>query len=68
MRTRTQILHHNKELETIWDDLEKIKPNEVVPIEQPPDLFLPLLPFQKYGVGWMLQQESMKAVKYPVYK
>lgn len=29
-----------------------------MPIEQPTVLTLPLLPFQKSGVGWMLQQEK----------
>jgi DNA repair protein RAD16 len=57
-------LSQHKELEKVWDDLEKIKPDQVVPIEQPSDLHLPLLSFQRYGVGWMLQQESLKDVKY----
>ncbi|KAG1471513.1 hypothetical protein G6F56_002076 [Rhizopus delemar] len=36
---------------------------EVIPIEQPKHLSLPLLPFQKHGVGWMVQQESLNTFK-----
>lgn len=37
---------------------------EVVPIEQPEYLKLPLLNFQKYGVAWMIQQEKTEKVSY----
>jgi len=55
-------LIQHPELEGIWEDLEKIEPAKVIPIEQPAALKLPLLPFQKYGVGWMLQQERLDTV------
>ncbi|CEP18383.1 hypothetical protein [Parasitella parasitica] len=62
-KTQDKVLIHHPELETIWEDLEQIEPAKVVPIEQPPQLTLSLLPFQKYGVGWMLQQEKFETFK-----
>lgn len=55
-------MRHHPELQHVWDDLDNAKRKEVVPIEQPKDLKLPLLPFQKYGVGWMRQQEQTDEV------
>ncbi|KAI7907279.1 SNF2 family N-terminal domain-containing protein [Cokeromyces recurvatus] len=60
MKTQAKVIKQHKELETIWDDLEQIKAEKVVPIEQPSELTLQLLPFQKYGVGWMRRQEKME--------
>lgn len=54
------------ELADIWQDLEEIEPAKVIPIEQPAELTLPLLPFQKHGVGWMLQQEKLDTV--PIFE
>lgn len=48
----------------MWSDIEHIEPPVVVPVKQPEQLKLQLLPFQKYGVGWMIQQEKVEAVKY----
>ncbi|KAI8092310.1 SNF2 family N-terminal domain-containing protein [Gilbertella persicaria] len=62
-RTQLKILAHHKELTTIWKDLEEVEPEAVVPIEQPPELTLQLLPFQRYGVGWMRRQENMDTFK-----
>ncbi|KAL1934289.1 hypothetical protein VTP01DRAFT_6471 [Rhizomucor pusillus] len=57
-RTNEQLLEHHPELRTVWDELDAAAGAPVVPIEQPTVLTLPLLPFQKSGVGWMLQQEK----------
>ncbi|KAL7314017.1 DNA repair protein rad16 [Mucor circinelloides] len=62
-KTQDKVLIQHPELEGIWEDLEKIEPAKVIPIEQPAALKLPLLPFQKYGVGWMLQQERLDTFK-----
>ncbi|KAI8365824.1 SNF2 family N-terminal domain-containing protein [Choanephora cucurbitarum] len=62
-RTQLKILSHHKELKNIWEDLESIEPEAVVPVEQPAELTLQLLPFQKYGVGWMRRQENMDTFK-----
>ncbi|KAI8644678.1 SNF2 family N-terminal domain-containing protein [Parasitella parasitica] len=62
-KTQDKVLIQHPELEDIWEDLEKIAPAKVIPIEQPFQMTLPLLPFQKYGVGWMLQQEKLETFK-----
>ncbi|KAI8334494.1 SNF2 family N-terminal domain-containing protein [Blakeslea trispora] len=62
-RTQLKILSHHKELKNIWEDLESIEPEAVVPVEQPAELTLQLLPFQRYGVGWMRRQENMDTFK-----
>ncbi|KAI8973440.1 SNF2 family N-terminal domain-containing protein [Mycotypha africana] len=56
-RTQDALVKIHTDLSNVWDDLENIIPEDVVPIEQPAELSLPLLNFQKYGVGWMLRQE-----------
>ncbi|KAG1254712.1 hypothetical protein G6F68_010718 [Rhizopus microsporus] len=62
-RSRNNVLAHHPELKTIWDDLKDAEQVKVIPVEQPKELSLPLLPFQKYGVGWMIQQESFDIFK-----
>ncbi|KAI7893310.1 SNF2 family N-terminal domain-containing protein [Mucor mucedo] len=62
-RTQAKIIEQRPELAHVWSDIENIEPPVVVPIEQPEQLQLTLLPFQKYGVGWMIQQEKMEAFK-----
>ncbi|CEJ03071.1 Putative Adenosinetriphosphatase [Rhizopus microsporus] len=47
----------------LWDDLKNTEKAHIEPVEQPKELSLPLLPFQKYGVGWMIQQESVNTFK-----
>jgi DNA repair protein RAD16 len=59
-------LDKHPELAKVWSDIEEIEPEAVVPIEQPKELTLPLLPFQKYGVGWMIRQEAEKTVSYTI--
>jgi DNA repair protein RAD16 len=49
---------NHPELKLVWDALRKKGTHQVMPIEQPEHLKLPLLPFQKYGVAWMIQQEK----------
>lgn len=49
-------------MENVWTDLDSIEAEEVTPIEQPAELNLQLLPFQRYGVGWMVQQEAVETV------
>ncbi|KAL9548007.1 hypothetical protein MBANPS3_005884 [Mucor bainieri] len=62
-KTQDKVLIQHPELEGIWEDLEKIEPAKVNPVEQPDGLKLSLLPFQKYGVGWMLAQEKLDTFK-----
>lgn len=51
----------------IDDDLVPVEPNELVrkdwniPVEPHSDLLMPLLPYQKEGLGWMLHQEQTAA-------
>jgi DNA repair protein RAD16 len=52
-----KLVAFHPELETVWDDLDNAFQAVPTPIEQPKELMLPLLPFQKEGVGWMRQQE-----------
>ncbi|CAO3630326.1 unnamed protein product [Cunninghamella echinulata] len=56
-RVSQRLSEQHSELVNVWDDLKAIESNAVVPIEQPENLLLALLPFQKYGVAWMIQQE-----------
>jgi DNA repair protein RAD16 len=55
-KERVRLIH--PELDEIWTNLanEPVIPTES--IEQPADLKLPLLPFQKEGVNWMIKQEK----------
>ncbi|OZJ02723.1 hypothetical protein BZG36_05107 [Bifiguratus adelaidae] len=62
-RVKEKLLEHHPELETVWSDLDNMKGGEAHPIEQPKHLKLPLLPFQKEGVGWMCGQESIGELK-----
>ncbi|KAI8085212.1 SNF2 family N-terminal domain-containing protein [Halteromyces radiatus] len=62
-RTNLKLLVHHPELKTVWDSLENAEAIQVTPIEQPEYLKLSLLPFQKYGVAWMMQQEKREGFK-----
>ncbi|KXN73810.1 hypothetical protein CONCODRAFT_68028 [Conidiobolus coronatus NRRL 28638] len=55
-KERVRLIH--PELDEIWTNLanEPVIPTES--IEQPADLKLPLLPFQKEGINWMIKQEK----------
>ncbi|KAI9262173.1 SNF2 family N-terminal domain-containing protein [Phascolomyces articulosus] len=58
-----KLLKYHPELKDVWEELEATITNEPEPIEQPAELKLPLLPFQKLGVGWMRQQEELNDFK-----
>jgi DNA repair protein RAD16 len=60
----------NRMAETVNDidnDLLPVEPDELVrkdwniPAEPSPDLLMPLLPYQKEGLGWMIHQEQTPA-------
>ncbi|KAI9310361.1 SNF2 family N-terminal domain-containing protein, partial [Dichotomocladium elegans] len=53
------LLQHHHDLRTVWDELDATEVAPLVPIDQPDGLVLPLLPFQKFGVAWMRQQEQL---------
>ncbi|RUS22890.1 SNF2 family N-terminal domain-containing protein [Endogone sp. FLAS-F59071] len=59
-RVHKKLLNHHPELTTVWDDLNNVKQITPNPVEQPDGLKLPLLPFQKEGVGWMRKQEKVE--------
>lgn len=56
-RVNDKLIANHPELENVWDDLDNAFQAVPTPVEQPKELMLPLLPFQKEGVGWMRQQE-----------
>ncbi|KAI9335870.1 SNF2 family N-terminal domain-containing protein [Pilaira anomala] len=58
-KTEEKVNIQHPELRDIWKNIENIPAPVVTPIEQPAELSLSLLPFQRYGVGWMIQQEAM---------
>ncbi|KAI8139099.1 SNF2 family N-terminal domain-containing protein [Fennellomyces sp. T-0311] len=62
-KTNALLLEHHPELAEVWDALDAESKVEVVPVNQPAELKLPLLNFQKYGVGWMRQQEELNDFK-----
>ncbi|GAB5588326.1 DNA repair protein rad16 [Umbelopsis nana] len=62
-RVNEQLIGHHPELKTVWDDLDKSFQAKPIPVDQPKDLVLPLLPFQKEGVGWMREQEKSQDFK-----
>ncbi|ORZ22284.1 SNF2 family N-terminal domain-domain-containing protein [Absidia repens] len=62
-RTNLKLITHHPELTNVWADLRSKEAIPVIPIEQPENLILPLLPFQRYGVAWMIQQEKDEAFK-----
>ncbi|CAO3595034.1 unnamed protein product [Absidia cylindrospora] len=62
-RTNLSLITHHPELTTVWADLRAKEAVPVTPVEQPENLILPLLPFQKYGVAWMIQQEKDESFK-----
>ncbi|CAO3665234.1 unnamed protein product [Umbelopsis ramanniana] len=57
-RVNEKLMAHHPELITVWEDLENSFQAKPIPVDQPKDLVLPLLPFQKEGVGWMRDQEK----------
>ncbi|KAI8580767.1 hypothetical protein K450DRAFT_208493 [Umbelopsis ramanniana AG] len=57
-RVNEKLMEHHPELITVWEDLENSFQAKPIPVDQPKDLVLPLLPFQKEGVGWMRDQEK----------
>ncbi|KAI9491231.1 SNF2 family N-terminal domain-containing protein [Zychaea mexicana] len=62
-RTNMYLLRHHPELKNVWDELDAMTSNDPIPVDQPSELKLPLLPFQRYGVGWMRQQEELNDFK-----
>lgn len=54
-----QLWKNHPELTTAWDSLDTLlaRPSAGM-VEQPQDLSLRLLPFQREGVAWMLRQEE----------
>ncbi|KAG0165369.1 DNA repair protein rad16 [Apophysomyces sp. BC1015] len=59
-QTSDLLLAQHKELRNVWEELKSAEHSEITPAEQPEKLSLPLLSFQKHGVGWMLQQEKLQ--------
>jgi hypothetical protein len=59
-----KLMEHHPELITVWEDLENSFQAKPIPVDQPKDLVLPLLPFQKEGVGWMRDQEKSLDVSF----
>jgi len=57
-KERTFMIH--PELATVWDLLKKEAAIPVQMASQPEPLKLPLLPFQKEGLNWLLKQEETK--------
>ncbi|KAI8067772.1 SNF2 family N-terminal domain-containing protein [Gongronella butleri] len=57
-RTAQKLIKHHPELATVWDDLQEKMDEPVEPIEQPSYITVPLLPFQRLGVAWMMRQEK----------
>ncbi|KAI8075300.1 SNF2 family N-terminal domain-containing protein [Gongronella butleri] len=53
-----ELVVHHPELATMWDDLKEKKDMPVEPIEQPSYIAVPLLPFQRVDVAWMMRQEK----------
>ncbi|KAL0081124.1 SNF2 family N-terminal domain-containing protein [Phycomyces blakesleeanus] len=62
-RINMRLSSQHPELDTVWKTLEETKALPVIPIDQPAELSLDLLPFQKYGIGWMVQQEKLNDFK-----
>ncbi|EPX70444.1 DNA repair protein RAD16 [Schizosaccharomyces octosporus yFS286] len=57
-RTHHRLVRNHPELENVWDALEREAPQQVQQIEQPKELVLSLLPFQREGVYWLRHQEE----------
>ena len=55
-RVRLETMH--PELKGIWEKIEKAPPNVPTQCDQPADLKLTLLPFQREGLSWMRKQEE----------
>ncbi|KXS12368.1 hypothetical protein M427DRAFT_59530 [Gonapodya prolifera JEL478] len=59
-----RVIEHHPELNTTWEDVDLQAPVEhdtsgdVPSVEQPEELRIKLLPFQKDGVAWMVHQEN----------
>ncbi|KAI8075301.1 SNF2 family N-terminal domain-containing protein [Gongronella butleri] len=53
-----ELVAHHPELVTMWNDLKEKMDAPIEPIEQPSYITVPLLPFQRAGVAWMMRQEK----------
>lgn len=56
-KQRLDLVTNHPELDTLWEDLEKIPTIEPVQAQPPPGLYLKLLPFQLEGLNWLQKQE-----------
>ncbi|KAJ3040875.1 DNA repair protein rad16 [Rhizophlyctis rosea] len=58
---KASIYDHHPELVTVWDELEEdMKVIEPQMADQPSDVLVKLLPFQREGVFWMREQEESR--------
>ncbi|KAG0345875.1 DNA repair protein rad16 [Podila humilis] len=58
-RANIQLLQFHPELATVWDELStKVLVNKPEMDDQPEELKLSLLPFQREGLNWMRKQEN----------
>ncbi|WBW74479.1 DNA translocase/ubiquitin protein ligase E3, ERCC4-like protein Rhp16/Rad16-like [Schizosaccharomyces osmophilus] len=57
-RTHHRLVRNHPELDNVWDALERDSPQQVQQVEQPKELVLSLLPFQREGVYWLRHQEE----------
>ncbi|EPY51605.1 Rad16 Rhp16 [Schizosaccharomyces cryophilus OY26] len=57
-RTHHRLVRNHPELDNVWEALEREAPTQVQQIEQPKELVLNLLPFQREGVYWLRHQEE----------
>ncbi|KAJ3410608.1 hypothetical protein HDV05_003558 [Chytridiales sp. JEL 0842] len=56
-----RIFKQHPELETVWTELESIPKREIPPVvEQPENVKVKLLPFQREGVHWLREQEESR--------
>lgn len=46
------------EVKNIWENLDSAPKIEVERIDQPQDILIKLLPFQREGINWMIKQEA----------
>ncbi|KAJ3054234.1 DNA repair protein rad16 [Rhizophlyctis rosea] len=60
-KVKKSVTEHHPELITVWDQLEEeVKVIEPLQAEQPADVLVKLLPFQREGVYWMKAQEESR--------
>ncbi|KAK9458619.1 SNF2 family N-terminal domain-containing protein [Lipomyces oligophaga] len=57
-RSRKQLYEAHPELTTVFDMLDQTPRRQVQEAQQPAELTLQLLPFQREGLHWMLAQEN----------